>query len=172
MKCHCPECGNEQTQKVSAIIASGTSSTTAVAFVDGIDRRNLSWLEGNKGSFLSLNSTSRTHLASRFSPPPRAGGAASYGCCVSVLSFFISFLILWGLSQRWVASGRVEEPSNAFKIFLTVSFIFGVVVLPIIVGVYVAIQNYRYNKNILPKLQEEWNRLWYCHRCDTTFTIS
>ena len=141
---NCPACASEQTQRLSAIVDSGTSYTrgTSVGGFGGI-------AGGRVGGFGGLNtavhnSTTRSSLAARLAAPIRRstkrfyvlGGLAIYFSFAAFHASFLLFLLLL------IGGG-----------FL----------------IFTGYKNSTFNKMELPLLFSRWSASFYCNRCQNVY---
>jgi len=137
----CPKCKSENTQKLSAIVATGTSHSTShsVGAAGGT--------VGGQAAFGTTSSTTntvtRSALAQKLSAP------AKKKTILVIVGFAFLALIVWGMFGKFLgllAAGGVGY-----------------------LGFIIYTKNVAYNTAVWPGLFEEWDRSFYCHRCETVF---
>ena len=160
----CPNCHRaDSVQKVTSIIRSGTTTGTwnghHISGYYNFGDNSVS-LGGGK---LSGSSTSRTNLIMSLAPPEFKQAPNQAWLMIGfILSFFIAFIsLIFGLK------GSLGS--------LVTFFIFGAFGV-ILVLIYKKRDNdyQAYLKEWKPKYEraiENWNNLYYCHRCDGVFLL-
>ena len=156
----CPHCQREdRVQKVSALVASGTTTGTAYGWTVG--RAGRSRFHGNTVEW----SRQQTVLATLLAPPrqPRLGAEAAAVVALVLLSG-------WFLCVFSQAAVVVEE---ANWVFFMVWAVF--VALPVMLFVLhirsmrrQMVERHRARQEWQQKMQR-WEALYYCHRCDGVF---
>jgi hypothetical protein len=139
----CPKCKSENTQKLSAIVASGTSHSRSqsVGSVGGT--------VGGSAAFGMTNSTTSTQtqsaLAKKLSPPSKKK------TILLLVGFAFLMLLAWGMFGKIL--GTLGAAGLGY---------FGFVLFQ---------KNSAYNANVYPGLLADWDQSFYCHRCETVFKI-
>jgi hypothetical protein len=138
----CPACGSENTQKVSLIYASGTSSTESTTLGAG--------LVGHRGAvgIGSTKSSNRSALAQQYAPPlkkdvNRQGWWALFGI---------------------IPAAMIGDACNSDLVGILVWIL-------IVVALLVSTRNaMRYNRAIYPVRYEAWSKRMLCLRCGNSFS--
>jgi hypothetical protein len=140
---NCPTCASDQTQRLSAIVESGTSYTrgTSTGGFSGV---------GRGGAFggvssASINATTKSALASRLSAPSRksAKRLMVFGVVLILLAFpsfhgfFLLGLIMLAGGGALIATG---------------------------------VKNQTWNNTVLPGKLAIWRDSFYCHRCQGVYS--
>jgi len=160
----CPKCGSENTQKITAVAASGTTEGTSQTTTVGGGVGG-----GGFGAGVASGTTKsqfQTELAKRFSPPEKEmegvffhiiTGLIIYAVVMAVAAFFIigfgeqiigEFLatVAWLAFGVWYGLRRIRKGSeNRAK-------------------------SQRFNREEYPALLDMWENGFYCHRCEHTYT--
>ena len=137
----CPKCKSENTQKLSAIVDSGTSRSTShsVGAVGGT--------VGGSAAFGTTSSTTNTltqsNLAKRLSAP------AKKKTILVLVGFAFLMLLAWGMFGKFL--GTLAAGGLGYW------------------GFIIYTKNVAYNTVVWPGLFEQWNQSFYCHRCETVF---
>ena len=141
---NCPSCSSEQTQRLSAIVDSGTSHTrgTSVGGFGGL-------AGGGGGGFGGINrsvhnSTTRSSLATKLAAPVRKPAKRLY--------VFGAFVIYLGLG------------AFHFAFLLCLLLLAGGGFL-----IYRGYQNSMWNCDQLPVLFARWSASFYCNRCQNIY---
>lgn len=143
---NCPSCSSDQTQRLSAIVDSGTSHTrgTSVGSFSGVGV-GAGGAAGFGGMSHSVtNSVTKSTLATKLSAPARRPEKRLYlaGALMILFSFsFFHTLFLLGLVL--LAGGALL--------------------------IYKGTQNGVYNRTELPHLHSRWSSSFYCHRCQNVY---
>ena len=139
----CPKCKSENTQKLSAIVASGTSTSQSqsVGSVGGSF--------GGQAGFGVTNSTTTTNtqsaLAKKLSAPRKKA------TILLLVGFGFLALIAWGMFGKFL--GALAAAGVGYF------------------GYTLYLKNTVYNTTVFPGLFEAWNQSIYCHRCETVFKV-
>lgn len=139
----CPKCKSENTQKLSAIVDSGTSHSQShsVGSAGGT--------VGGRAAFGVTSSTTNTKtqsvLAKKLAAPTKKS------TIMLLIGFGFLALIVWGI----------------FGKFLGLLLAGGVGYL----GWTLFQKHSAYNANVYPGLYESWNQSFYCHRCECVFKV-
>ncbi len=141
---NCPACASEQTQRLSAIVDSGTSHTrgTSVGSFGGIAGGGVGGFGGINRSV--HNSTTKSALANKLAAPVRKPAKRLYaiGAVLIVVSFYL-FSASFLLCLLVMAGG-------GFLIFT-------------------GYKNSLWNSGELPLLFSRWSSSFYCNRCQTVY---
>lgn len=148
----CPVCGSDHTQKVSAVYEAGTADTEGRSSHTGV-----AW--AGEGDFIPAigsskqTGTQQTDLAKRLAPPALKEWGAAVGCVPMIAAVV----------------GSISLAVIGLPCFVGFTLTFVVVLLLMISST----QNDRaFNRDQLPKLKDEWQKKWYCHRCGEVFDLS
>jgi hypothetical protein len=139
----CPKCKSENTQKLSAIVASGTSTSQSQSV------GSMGGTVGGSAAFGITSSTTTTQtqsaLAKKLSAPRKR----------ATILLFVGFGFLMLLS--WGMFGKLLGPLGAAALGYFAFMRFQM--------------NSAYNANEYPRLLDDWNQSFYCHRCETVFKV-
>lgn len=139
----CPKCKSENTQKLSAIVASGTSRSQS---------QSIGSMGGTVGGSMAFGMTSSTTTTQTQSELAKKLAAPAKKRTILVLVGF-GFLVLlsWGMFGKILGTlGAVALGYFGWMLYQ---------------------KNTAYNANVLPGLLDEWNQSFYCHRCETVFKV-
>ena len=156
----CPHCWREdQVQKVSALVASGT--TTGMEYGWTVGRAGQQRFHGNTVEW----SRQQTVLATLLAPPRQPRPVAELAAVVALL-LLIGFL-LCVLSQAAI----VVEAANLFLVTLWLVFVSLPVVLLVLLGRAMRTQTADSRRAWLEwqRRRQKWEALYYCHRCGGVF---
>lgn len=150
MSLNCPKCGTENTQKLSIIHSSGFTNinTTSSGVGIGIGKSGI-------GVGVGSGSTTGTHqnaLSATYSPPPKAKDGMNV--FVALVSFLIFPFLLFNF--------KVDVVMISSIIFCVCFFL---------LAVNSVRSNSKYNREVWPKLYDEWQRSFLCLRCEHVFTL-
>ena len=138
---NCPKCNSESTQKLSAIVDSGTSHSQSVSV------GSYGGTVGGAAQFGTTSSTTNTTtqsvLAKKLAAPRKKA------TILLLVGFGFLALIAWGMFGKFI--GII--PAGAIGYFAWLKYQ----------------KNCAYNANEFPSLLENWNRSFYCHRCENIF---
>lgn len=160
MNYNCTKCGSGNTQKISAIVSSGTghghstSNATTVGMVDG----SLA-VAGTRGS---TNTTMKTELAKKLAMPTRRTESwIFYGLVFGGVFAWIGGAIV-GFLGLMIFNSAVGAIS---------ALVAGVCIFFHCVKHYreSAKRNAQYNKIEYSGAKKQWNLGFYCHRCENIF---
>lgn len=161
----CPQCKmSDKVQKISAIHASGTVRSTST---DSYGQ--------------SISGTSQTPLAARFSPPLRRSGLFAWCFCTLFFGAIVgvtlitntdklthggytrfAFAILHSLNQ--FIHTHISQAAFAFySVFVVPGLLITLLLLPL------GIKTTRRKRAEDDTRFSNWQRTWYCHRCDASF---
>ncbi len=165
---YCPQCGQiDSVRKVSAIVNSGTTSSSFSGYGDsiGYSRNGMVFTD----EFITLTGSSQTHLSQFLSPPiqPQVNYFDDYTLII-VLSGIIGLItVIIGLFQILVSQ------------FVSGTFILLFGLSSLGVCVWVGVSHSDLNKNNEIRFKQEhwawqkalskWQKLYYCYRCDGVF---
>lgn len=160
MNYNCTKCNSGNTQKISAIVSSGTShghsmsSATTVGVVDG----SLA-VAGTRGS---TNTTIKTELAKKLAMPTRRTES----------------WILYGLAFGGVFGWIGGAIAGFLGVVIFNSAVGAILALAAGVAIFFhcvkhyresAKRNARYNKIEYSDAKKQWDLGFYCHRCENVF---
>lgn len=160
----CPKCGSENTQKITAVAASGTTEGTSKTTTVGGGVAG-----GGFGAGVASGTTTsqfQTELAKRFTEPSKKiesviffgiVGLIIYAIVMAIAAYFIigfgqglvgDFLatIAWLAFGVWYGRRRIRK-SKAERA-----------------------NSRRFNREEYPALLDMWKNGFYCHRCEHTYT--
>lgn len=160
MEYNCNKCGSSNTQKISAIVSSGTShgrsksSATTVGMVDG--------RLGVAGTRGSTSTTMRTELAKKLAMP------------IKRTESWIFYGLFIGGGFAWVGgaiAGFLGVVIFNSAIGAISALIAGVCIFLHCIKHYrgSAKRNEQYNRVEYPDAKAQWNLSFYCHRCEHVF---
>ncbi len=144
---NCPSCSSEQTQRLSAIVDSGTSHTR------GRTVTGFSGVGGGAGGFGGFggvssgvtNAVTKSSLARKLSAPVRKPEVQLYMLGIATfLLGFITFRVSFLLALLMLCGGG----ALAYRGYLN--------------GVW--------NRGQFPRLLRTWQETFYCHRCENVYT--
>ena len=141
----CPHCQSTEIQRFSVAYQSGISQINAKTAGIGM---SLSGKVGIGGA--QTKGQSQTEL-SRTTAPPKKLTYGIWIVCGFVASFFLSFLFNQILPQT-LADG------------LAISGSVGLVL-------YFMYRSFRFNRDVYPKLMQQWENSWVCFRCGHKFVM-
>jgi hypothetical protein len=143
----CPQCGSDDTRKVSLVYGEGTSS------ISGSVRTYGRSSDGGTGySFGNLSGSQQTELSRRLAPPAQKQHSPRAVAALFVTLMVVSFVVL--------TNGGT--PVGVMAIGLPIAFL----------AFYAANGDTRaWNETELPKLRAEWERKFLCRRCGVVFEI-
>lgn len=156
---HCPSCGSDQIQRVAVIWSAGTSSvqTQSSGIAVGVGGEGLVPVVGKS----STSGTQQTRLAQQVAPPARTPTlkivffTPIVGVALGLVLWFVAVLVLIGLGTK-----ANDVPGYVLE---------GTFLLVQALGIALAVQNYRRNRDEWPGEYAAWERRWFCHRCGTSF---
>jgi hypothetical protein len=148
----CPKCGSDQTQKITSLVAGGTSNTVAHTSTVGVGTVGSSVAVYSSGG--TTRGSQQTELAKRFVQPRKKVVAP-------VLGFLIDFVV-WG----WIPAALVYAFGSGF--FSAVTFM-ATLVMVWRWSKKRADRNTHYNVNVYPNEAATWDHGFFCHRCDTVY---
>ena len=143
---NCPSCSSDQTQRLSAIVDSGTSHTrgTSVGSFSGVGV-GAGGAAGFGGMSHSVtNSVTKSSLATKLAAPARRPEKRLYAIGAALILFSFSFFhLLFLLGLLMLGGGALL--------------------------IYKGTLNGAYNRNELPHLHSRWSSSFYCHRCQNVY---
>lgn len=139
----CPKCNSETTQKLSAIVDSGTSHSQSVSVGSYGGTVGGSAQFGTTNS--TTNTTTRTALAQKLAAPKKKA------TILLLVGLGFLALITWGLFGKFL--GLIPAAGIGYFAWLKYQ------------------KNCAYNAEVLPGLLDTWNRSYYCHRCENIFQL-
>jgi len=140
----CPKCKSENTQKLSAIVASGTSQSQSVS---------VGSYGGTVGGAAQFGTTSSTTNTTTQSVLAKKLAAPAKKKTILVLVGF-GFLAL-------IALGMFSSKLLGIPVAAGVGYW----------GFSIYTKNVAYNATIWPGLFDDWNQSFYCHRCENIFKL-
>jgi hypothetical protein len=140
---NCPKCNAENTQKLSAIVDSGTSHSQSVSVGSYGGTVGGAAQFGTTSS--STTTTTQSVLAKKLAAPRKKATV------LLLVGFAILALIVWGMFGKFL--GII--PAAAIGYFAWIKYV----------------KNCAYNAAEFPKLLDTWNRSFYCHRCENVFQL-
>ena len=141
----CPHCQSTEIQRFSVAYQSGISQINTKSAGIGMSLSGKVGIGGAK-----TKGQSQTELSRMTAPPKKLTYGIWIGCGF-VASFFLSFLFNQILPQE-IADGLA---------------IFGSAGL----ALYFMYRSFRYNRDVHPKLMQQWNNSWVCFRCGHKFVM-
>lgn len=168
LTCPNPYCRcRDRLQKVSAIVAAGTSTSSFDGYVHGYHNTYRT----------RSRSESRTVLAQRLSPPPRPAYRSPWGCLTLGLAGFLLISFLMGLFLCLALLQTPTDTNMASPVIFLLIFS-AVWLIPLIF--LIRSQNRAASKRMaqlnaeIPRWQyayARWDQLYYCHNCDNVFLM-
>lgn len=159
MDLNCPKCNSENTQKITAIVDSGTTHSRGTTTSVGVGSVGGGLAYG--GSTGTTRTTHTTALAQRFTKPKKR----SEGYVLS--SVFLTLIASW-LSAALI--GPIIGSKNEFVVFLEA------LICLVVFGRLIfrwqknkSEKNKEYNRNSFPEEIETWSNGFFCHRCEAVF---
>jgi hypothetical protein len=175
MNYSCPNCGSDQTQKITAIVAAGTSHAHGA-----VSTTSLLSAQGGFGSAYSEGSAHSTHstelatkLAKPVPQPIRILGPLLGWFILAVLGTVIFIVIFAGILGLLGPFGQrvgaiIHIPIFGFPFYgLVLTALFFISTRSVFRS---AGRAREYNRDIYPVELERWQNEFYCHRCDQIFT--
>lgn len=162
----CPSCHRDQSvQKVSAIVASGTTTGTTQGIQFGYVHTSLLWRHRFTGRSILWNQQ-QTQLAAQLAPPEmprtRMGWVAAIGSLVFALP-------LLSLGPQAVSATVTATPSQGV-VTLDLALLTCATAIALLVAVYVRGRPQRQQKmRAWLDATARWQSVLYCHRCDVVF---
>ena len=141
----CPHCQSTEIQRFSVAYQSGTSQINTKTAGIGM---SLSGKVGIGGA--QTKGQSQTEL-SRTTAPPKKLTYGIWIVCGFVASFFLSFLFNQILPQT-LADGLAISGSVGLAL-------------------YFMYRSFRFNRDVYPKLMQQWENSWVCFRCGHKFVM-
>lgn len=148
MDLNCPKCASEQTQKITAIVSSGTTHSVGRTNSVGVGSVGGKLAVGSSSG--TTRSTSTSELAKTLAAPTKKSDAlivpfvlvmGFFGWIpVAVMGFFMGLLVSGGLGY-WLFTS-MKKKADAAK---------------------------QYNTEVFPGLYQSWETGFYCHRCEHSF---
>ncbi len=139
----CPKCQSENTQKLSGIVASGTSQSQSVSV------GSFGGTVGGAASFGTTSSTTNTTtqsvLAKKLAAPRKKA------TILLLIGFGFLILLAWGMFGKYL--GTLVAAGLGYWGYLKYQ------------------KNCLYNADVFPRLLDDWNNSFYCHRCENVFRI-
>jgi hypothetical protein len=139
----CPQCKSENTQKLSAIVTSGTSHSQSVSVGSVGGTVGGSPAFGTTSS--STNTTTQSALAKKLAAPARKK------TILVLVGFGFLMLLAWGMFGKIL--GTLAAAGLGYWGFVLYT------------------KNVASNATVWPGLFEEWNQSFYCHRCENIFKL-
>jgi hypothetical protein len=139
----CPQCKSENTQKLSAIVAGGTSHSQSVSVGSVGGTVGGSPAFGTTSS--STNTTTQSALAKKLAAPARKK------TILVLVGFGFLMLLAWGMFGKIL--GTLAAAGLGYWGFVLYT------------------KNVAYNATVWHGLFEDWNQSFYCHRCENIFKL-
>lgn len=137
----CPKCKSDNTQKLSAVVASGTSHSQSVS---------VGSYGGTAGGAAQFGTTSSTTNTTTQSVLAKKLAAPSKKKTILVLvGFAFLMLLAWGMFGKLL--GTLAAAGLGYW------------------GFTIYTKNVAYNATVWPGLFDSWNQSFYCHRCENVF---
>jgi hypothetical protein len=140
---NCPKCNSENTQRLSAIVDSGTSQSRSVSV--GSFGGSFGGTAGFGTTSSSTNTTTQSTLAKKLAAPRKRATV------LLLIGFGFLMLIAWGMFGKFL--GLLAAAGIGYFAFIKYR------------------KNCAFNADELPGLLDGWNRSFYCHRCENVFQI-
>jgi hypothetical protein len=150
----CPHCGNEQVQKVSSLVNSGTWSeqSKTKGYLSGFSSGGSVYVGSTQGD---SNTVGATELARLLSPPPMPAKPENYLIIPMLFCGIVTiFMILY------------HNPTDA------IYFALGLTLLFIVLSIWwqqTLIQRYKVAYSRWEAVMQLWRRLYHCLKCDSVF---
>jgi hypothetical protein len=139
----CPKCKSDSTQKLSAIVDSGTSHSQSVSVGSYGGSVGGAAQFGTTSS--TTNTTTRSVLANKLAAP------AKKKTILVLVGFGFLMLLAWGMFGKIL--GTLVAAGLGYWGFMLYQ------------------KNVVYNANVWPGLFNDWNQSFYCHRCENVFKL-
>jgi hypothetical protein len=139
----CPKCKSENTQKLSAIVDSGTSHSQSVSVGSYGGTVGGAAQFGTTSS--TTNTTTRSVLAKKLAAP------AKKKTILVLVGFGFLILLAWGMFGKFL--GTLVAAGLGYW------------------GFTLYTKNVAYNATVWPGLFDQWNQSFYCHRCENVFKL-
>jgi len=143
----CPQCGKDWVQKVSGLVATGITTGTGTANVNG--------------KSVNVKTTEQTELSKTLAHPSSTVLESREGLlAMSVVCFLIGIALLVGLSEATrVCSWIFVAPGVAFLLLSMVGFAMS------------RVARYTWSEASIrdQNASRKWQQLFYCHTCDGVF---
>ena len=171
---HCPNCHRiDGVQKVSAIVAAGTSADTYTGYSDGVGYSPSGPVIMD--DYITINASRQTTLSRLLSPPtlpsarsffstPEGGQATAY----------LIVMLLFGLGAGFFEFSMIANDPTSILSFT--SLVLGGIAIfccGFPVRIFLRINRIANQaQSLVPHWQramQNWQRLYYCHRCDGVF---
>lgn len=147
MDLNCPKCSSEQTQKITAIVSSGTTHSVGLTSSVGVGSVGGKMAVGSSTG--TTRSTSTSELAKKLAAPVKKSDSlilplvlilGIFGWIPIAMMGFLGYLVSGGLGY-WLFT-HLKKKSDAAK---------------------------QYNTEVFPVEFSNWERGFYCHRCEHSF---
>ncbi len=140
---NCPKCSSENTQRLSAIVDSGTNHSQAVSV--GSFGGSFGGSAGFGTTSSTTNTTTQSALAKKMAAPKKKATV------LLLIGFGFLMLFAWGMFGKFL--GLLVAAGIGYFAFIKYK------------------NNCAFNADVLPGLLDGWNRSFYCHRCENVFQI-
>ena len=156
----CPHCESDQTQKLSVIYESGTSviNTKSSHGAVGIADEGFVPIIGSS----KTEGVQQTSLAANASPPPQKDEFGLVAVIISIVLAPVAGII--GLFLAAIVT------KNEIVVACVLFLVPPLVILWASGKCFACRGNREWNRDVWPKLRDEWNRKWFCHKCGVMFT--
>ncbi len=135
----CPNCGSDNVQRFSVAFQSGVSDVTS--HTKGLMFNGKLGVGGAK-----TNSVSVSAMAASTAPPQKKSMIKAF------LIFGLLSVILASIIQSYLPK--------------TIRYVADIV---LVLGPFMAYRAFKYNRNVWPKLYEDWSNSWVCLKCGSRF---
>jgi hypothetical protein len=160
----CPVCGAaDRIQKVSAVVAAGTTSGEFAGPSVGVTRREGRW--GGIATYTTLRGSSATYLAGCLRPPARPGISRIYQDSTAFWTAVVFSLLAFGLL---LYAGVAVRGALGWGMAIVAGG--GMLLLvPAVLARESRTRAYELQLASWKRAMERWDRLYYCHRDDVVF---
>jgi hypothetical protein len=154
MDLNCPKCKSESTQKITAIVDSGTTHTHGRSTSVGVASTGRGLGVGTAST--TSSSVSKTTLASKLARPIERKKV--YPILGTILLGWIPASLLSSMFGSGFFAGLITICAYAGTAYLLFNFL-----------KKKAVEAKTYNTTIYPNLIHEWQNGFFCHRCENVF---
>lgn len=159
MELNCPKCKSENTQKITAIVDSGTTHSRGKTTSVGVGSVGGRMAVGSSTG--TTNTTHKTALAQKFPTPSKR--PEGY-----IVKFVFGTLLVGSLGY-FLLTSITNTHGGLFSIILgLIAYgVTGKFLLQFLKNKSDA--NKAYNETVYPQEQRAWDNGFYCHRCENVF---